>query len=85
MTRLRTGQFLEFKKCVAKVTRLGSGRVSLRKYSLGNMEKGYHYQQVMKLDYLDKKIEKGEVKIIPWDEVLRILFFAIKKGKRQWE
>lgn len=75
--------FLEYEKCIAKITSIDTNVedniISLRKFSLGNTEEGYNYQQKIGQIYLLKSINEGTVKIIPWDDVLKILFFVIKK------
>ena len=87
MTNIQRGMFLEFENCIAKVTSvhrdIADGFVVLRKFSLSTTKMGYHYQQSANIKRLSKKIKEGRVKIIEWDDVLRILFFAIKKEKRK--
>jgi len=83
MNRIKQGQFLEFPTTIAKVTKVCKGFAKLRKVSVGEEGKRYHYHQTVKLSYLNKKIEEEEIKIIPWDTVLVALFYAWKRGEVQ--
>ena len=79
MINLQPSQYLEFENSICKIMKVDTTTVKLRSFSLGNTYEGYSYQRLIKISFLKKEIDSGRVRIIPWEEVMRILFFKLKK------
>lgn len=72
----KIGMYLLFQTKVGKITKIfNSDKVSMRVFSKGNTERGYHYQLKTNTNRLDKQYRDNKVRVIKsYDEILACLY-----------